>query len=486
MPAAKSYLIWLPIAMVTALLLLSILFTYYNQQVVQANHKQATEAEEIRSNVSEVLWGTIHGIDIGLRGYALIREDRFLEPLTISVANKDSLFLHLESALKGQQFDMAVYYTFRDSIEAYIDYVMTMKHQLTSGSDSAFLALLAPDKGEKLWYDYVIFRDKVNAFEEQVMQQAGHRQTEALNHLYLVQIALLLVLAPTMVLYVYYFRKSLRTSEELVDVQAARARLIAKQNEALEMQVRERTEALHMQMNIITTQHEELKAINNAKDKIFSVLSHDLRGPLNNLQNSIAGFRNKLFSPEESDFLLRHLETNFAQTNELLNNLLLWSKSQLTGISVEKDEFYLCDSLADLTGLFGEAQRAKNITIVNHTERKVLVKAGKEMIELVLRNLLTNALKFTPEGGVINMVAKDVDHQAVVEISDSGVGMNTEMVDNILHKSHVASTLGTNKEKGSGMGLLLVKEFIKLHDGTFEIISKQGKGTTMRFSIPMN
>ena len=486
MPAAKSYLIWLPIAMVTVLLLLSILFTYYNQQVIQANHFQATEAEEIRSNVSEVLWGTIHGIDIGLRGYAIVREQRFLEPLQISIANKDSLFAELESALNDQQFDMGSYFTFRDSINAYIDHVLLMQKELTSGSDSAFVAMFLPDKGERLWHDYEIFRDKVDAFEQQVMQEAADRQTAALNNLYVVQIALLLVLAPTMALYIYYFRKSLRISEELAGEQAYRAQLIEKQNEALEQQVDERTEALRMQMGIITSQHEELKAMNNAKDKIFSVLSHDLRGPLGNLQSSIAGFRNKLFTPEESDFLLQNLETNFEQTNELLNNLLLWSKSQLTGISVEKDQFNLSDSLTDLTALFSETQKAKNITIINHTDQKLPVKAGKEMIELVLRNLITNALKFTPEGGVINITARGVDHKAVVEISDSGVGMNNEMVENILHNSHVASTPGTNKEKGSGMGLLLVKEFIKLHEGTFEIISKQGKGTTIRFSIPVN
>ena len=214
--------------------------------------------------------------------------------------------------------------------------------------------------------------------------------------------------------------------------------------------------------------------------------SHDLRGPLNNLQSAIIGFHNNIFTPEESDMLLQKLETNFEQTNELLNNLLVWSKSQMKGISLEKDDFDLTESLTDLTEVFRETSNAKNITITNDSDEHLQVKAGREMIEMVIRNLLNNAIKFTPEGGVINIHAESKDDAAVVEISDSGVGMNDETVDTILKEGYVASTPGTNKEKGTGMGLMLVKEFIKLHHGTFEIISKQSRGTTIRFSIPKN
>tara|TARA_R110000744_G_scaffold283131_3_gene394700 strand:- start:282 stop:1151 length:870 start_codon:yes stop_codon:yes gene_type:complete len=289
-----------------------------------------------------------------------------------------------------------------------------------------------------------------------------------------------------MMLYVYYFRKSLRVSAQLIETRDARAELIRKQNQELENQVSERTKALRMQMSIIESQHEELMAVNQAKDKIFSVLSHDLRGPLNNLHSAIIGFHNKIFTPEEADMLLQKLETNFEQTNELLNNLLVWSKSQMKGISLEKDDFDLTESLTDLTEVFRETSNAKNITITNDSDEHLQVKAGREMIEMVIRNLLNNAIKFTPEGGVINIHAESKDDAAVVEISDSGVGMNDETVDTILKEGYVASTPGTNKEKGTGMGLMLVKEFIKLHHGTFEIISKQSSGTTIRFSIPKN
>ncbi|WP_339794291.1 ATP-binding protein [uncultured Imperialibacter sp.] len=482
----KPYLIWLPVALVTALLSLSIFYTYYNQQVIHENHVIETEAEQIRSNVSEILWGTIQGIDLGLRGYGLIREERFIDPMVMAIEQKDTLFADIEAALLNQEFDMEVYYQFRDSMEAYIAYVEQMKMELERGNDSIFIAMLHPDIGYNLWLEYEQFSQKIDDFENQVKAEADERYQSASTNLYLAQIGLLLVLFPTMMLYVYYFRKSLRVSAQLIETRDARAELIRKQNQELENQVSERTKALRMQMSIIESQHEELMAVNQAKDKIFSVLSHDLRGPLNNLQSAIIGFHNKIFTPEEADMLLQKLETNFEQTNELLNNLLVWSKSQMKGISLEKDDFDLTESLTDLTEVFRETSNAKNITITNDSDEHLQVKAGREMIEMVIRNLLNNAIKFTPEGGVINIHAESKDDAAVVEISDSGVGMNDETVDTILKEGYVASTPGTNKEKGTGMGLMLVKEFIKLHHGTFEIISKQSSGTTIRFSIPKN
>ncbi|MEQ9375299.1 MAG: ATP-binding protein [Imperialibacter sp.] len=482
----KPYLIWLPVALVTALLSLSIFYTYYNQQVINSNQKIHQHAEEIRSNVSELLWGTIHGVDIGLRGYALIPEKRFLEPLELALADKDSLFQMVEEDLLSQNFPMASFYQFRDSLDAYIALSMRMKDNVTDGQMNTFIKELSADQGYGLWIMYENFSIAVDDFENAIKLQAAQRSEAAINNLYLVQVALFLVLAPTMMLYVYYFRKSLKVSHELAETEAARSELVRKQNEDLEKQVAERTNALRMQMGIIQSQHEELTTINQAKDKIFSVLSHDLRGPLNNLQNAIIGFRHNIFSPEESDDLLKKLESNFEQTNELLNNLLLWSKSQMKGISLDKQEFDLSESVLDLTKTFSDSSQAKKITITTSSDEHLPVKAGKAMIEMVIRNLINNAIKFTPEGGVINIHAESKENSAVVEVSDSGVGMNNETVDIILNKGYVASTPGTNEEKGSGMGLMLVKEFIKLHHGTFEIISKQSSGTTIRFSIPKN
>jgi signal transduction histidine kinase len=487
MTAGKNpYLIWLPVVLVSTLLSLSIFYTFYNQKVIDSNQEIYQRAEEIRSNVSEILWGTIHGVDIGLRGYALIPENRFLDPLELALAEKDSLFQMVEKDLLGQNFPMASFYQFRDSLDAYIALSMRMMDNVTDGQMNTFIKELSADRGYGLWIMYEKFSVSVDDFENAIKMQAAQRSEAAINNLYLIQVALFLVLTPTMMLYVYYFRKSLKVSEELAQTEAARSELVRKQNEYLEKQVEERTAALRMQMNIIQSQHEDLIAMNQAKDKIFSVLSHDLRGPLNNLQSAILGFHSKLFSPEESDTLLQKLETNFEQTNELLNNLLVWSKSQMKGISLEKDDFDLTESLTDLTKIFRETSKAKNITITNNSDEHLQVKAGREMIEMVVRNLLNNAIKFTPEGGVINIHAESKDDVAVVEISDSGVGMNDETVDTILNKGYVASTPGTNKEKGTGMGLMLVKEFIKLHHGTFEIISKQSRGTTIRFSIPKN
>ncbi len=481
---ARNTFIWLPVALVALLLLLNIFFTYYNQQIITYNHSLKTKAEQIRSNVSEILWGTIHGVDIGLRGYAIVPEDRFSEPMDIAIRDKDSLFAQVEHDLIQQEFDMYEFYRFRDSLDAYVGLVLLMKEKLDAGDTEEFHRLFEPDKGERLFYQYEEFRTKIDEFESKINADADERYHAALNNQYMVQLALLLVCVPTLLLTVYYFRKSLRVSEQLLEANSAKAHIIRKQKDDLEKKVIERTEAMAMQMSIIQAQHKELKAINDSKDKIFSALSHDLRGPLANLQSTLVALRHGILNAEESSYILDKLEVSFERTNELLNDLLVWSKSQMAGLSIDKKPFDLRESLNKLIELFRENSIDKNISIINKTGEELRVVAGKEMIELVLRNLLSNAIKFTPEGGRIEIEAFKTNGSACVKIADSGIGMTDMAVSNILNHSVAVSTPGTNMEKGTGMGLLLVKEFIKLHQGAFNVDSSEGKGTTFFFSIP--
>lgn len=278
----------------------------------------------------------------------------------------------------------------------------------------------------------------------------------------MVQLALLLLCVPTLLLTVHYFYKSLKVSNELAEANAAKANMARKQNEGLEKKVADRTEALRMQMNIIRGQHTELHAINDSKDKIFSALSHDLRGPLANLQNTLAALRHGILNGEESVYILDKLEASFQRTNDLL----MWSKSQMSGLSIQKNEFCLTESLNNLIELYRENGEEKRILIENKTGDEIQVKAGKEMIELVLLNLLSNAIKFTPEGGKIEVEAFNDNGKACVKIADTGIGMTDTAIYKVLNKGMSVSTPGTNKEKGTGMGLLLVKEFIRLHHGS--------------------
>ena len=481
---ARPFLIWLPVALVASLLLLNIFFTYFNQRIIIYNHTLQTKAEKIRSNVSEILWGTIHGVDIGLRGYAIVPEDRFFEPMKIALADKDSLFSQLEQDLQQQEFDMQRFYQLRDSIEAYIALTRLMKHHLDQGNHAEFIALYSPDKGEKLFRQYDKFRLQIEAFEQQITAEADERYQTAISNQYMVQLALLLLCVPTLLLTVHYFYKSLKVSNELAEANAAKANMVRKQKESLEKKVEDRTEALRMQMNIIRGQHTELQAINDSKDKIFSALSHDLRGPLANLQSTLAALRHGILNGDESVFILDKLETSFQRTNDLLNDLLMWSKSQMSGLSIQKKKFSLTESLNSLIDFYRENGEEKRILIENKTEDEIQVKAGKEMIELVLRNLLSNAIKFTPEGGKIEVEAFKDNGKACVKIADTGIGMTDTAIYNVLNKGITVSTPGTNMEKGTGMGLLLVKEFIKLHRGHFKVDSDRGKGTTFFFSIP--
>ncbi len=481
----RSYLIWLPVVMVAVLLPLSIFYTYYNQRVIDYNHDLQNHAETTRSNVSELFWGTIQAIDLGLRGYALIPEQRFLDPMTVALSAKDSVFNIIEQDLSSQGFDMAYFHSFTDSLNSYVAFVEQMKQHLDSGNNEQFLTMLQKDKGYPLWIEYVDFARRVDDFEDQIMIEAESRHDEAMNNLYLLQFALLLVLVPTLLLYVHHFRKSLKVSDDLVQANSTNAALIKQKNEELEAKVKERTDALLMQMDIISAQRSGLQSANDSKDKIFSIISHDLRGPLSNLQNTIVALRNNILTPEESAFVLDKLETSFEKTNELLNSLLIWSKSQLSGIALDKKKFDLSQTVNELLELFHESYKAKRIFIENSCADNLQMMGSEEMIEMVLRNLISNAIKFTPPGGKISINAQSKNGLAMVQITDNGIGMKRAAIDNILQKGIPISTPGTNKEKGTGMGLLLVKEFVKLHNGSFDILSSEGNGTTFRISIPM-
>ncbi|MBS9524432.1 tetratricopeptide repeat-containing sensor histidine kinase [Litoribacter alkaliphilus] len=240
---------------------------------------------------------------------------------------------------------------------------------------------------------------------------------------------------------------------------------------------------LNAQKQEIASQAEELKNLNMVKDKLFSILAHDLRGPLNSLRGLIQLIEEEDLTEQEFREILPLISQNVGNNSILLENLLMWSRSQMKGMRPLKQTVRIKSIFDDNEDHLNQIALQKNIRLVNVIDDSVLVKADRGMIDIVMRNLLTNALKFTPEGGEISVEAEDLGKSWKILISDSGVGIAAENMDQIFG-TNFYTTVGTKKEKGSGLGLLLSKELIEKNNGTISLNSVEGEGTTFYFILP--
>lgn len=227
----------------------------------------------------------------------------------------------------------------------------------------------------------------------------------------------------------------------------------------------------------------ELEELNQLKNKFFSIISHDLRSPLLSLKGMFIFFENSEFNENELRIFMQELENNFKNTSNLVDNLLIWAKSQMQGERLEKKRINICEITDENISLLKIQHKNKKLKFSNHLEF-CYAYADEETMKVVIRNLLNNACKFTPDGGEITISAKKDKLKLIICIKDTGVGMTKEQIKQV-SKYQFYSTKGTKSEKGTGLGLMLCDEFIKKNNGEFCIESEEGKGSSFYFSLPL-
>jgi PAS domain S-box-containing protein len=235
-------------------------------------------------------------------------------------------------------------------------------------------------------------------------------------------------------------------------------------------------------------QSAELYALNATKDKFFSIIAHDLRSPF----QSILGFTDLLVSededvsPEEQKRFLHLIHGSARQAYALLENLLLWARSQRGTLDYNPEDFNLSLRAEEVTALLSVQASKKNISLVSQIPDSLTVHADPQMIQTVLRNLISNALKFTNPGGKVEVNASLADGMVRVSITDNGVGIPEKLLPGIFKVESKNSTPGTANEKGSGLGLVLCREFVEKNKGKISVESRVGSGSTFTFTIPVN
>lgn len=236
---------------------------------------------------------------------------------------------------------------------------------------------------------------------------------------------------------------------------------------------------------VINKQANDLKALNESKNKLFSILAHDLKSPFNIMLGFSELLKEKsLNDPEYYQYAKQLYETSLTNYN-LLENLLDWSRSQLNQIIVEPVNMRLNDTLTQSLDLVELSATKKGIEIINEIDDSIVIRADKSLLNIVFRNLLTNAIKFTNPGGKIVLGAKLFPYHAEISIKDNGIGMSEEMVRNLFMIENKQSRAGTLAETGTGLGLILCKEFTDKNGGEIRVKSTEHKGTTFYFTIPL-
>lgn len=251
--------------------------------------------------------------------------------------------------------------------------------------------------------------------------------------------------------------------------------------------VRERKKAddharkIEVQNRKISMQNTNLKNIIQERDKLFSIISHDMLGPLSSIQSylELVTEHPELDEPEMKKELL-NLTKN---TSGMLRNILVWSKSQAQGVQLHKTETNINELISQILNIQRSIAATKGIDIVMNTEDELYTITDPEILKLVVRNLINNAVKFTPNGGIITVSIGHEDNGCRVSIQDTGIGM-TEEQQLKLFTSEVKSTYGTGNEKGVGLGLSLSNEFVKLLGGRIMVQSKPNEGSVFSVYLP--
>lgn len=232
----------------------------------------------------------------------------------------------------------------------------------------------------------------------------------------------------------------------------------------------------------------KLKELNAAKDKIFSIIAHDLRSPFNN----ILGFSDLLInsvSCQDNEKTLKYstiINSTAKNTLVLLDDLLVWEKSQTGQIKLKPEKLILSPIIQEIIVASNSIVTIKNISLNFIQLDDIEVYADLNMLKTVLRNLISNAIKFTNPNGKVDIYAVQNQGQIEITVSDNGIGMNEETKNKLFRIETTYTKIGTANEKGSGLGLILCKEFVEKLGGKIWVESEEGKGSDFKFTLPLN
>jgi two-component system, NtrC family, sensor kinase len=243
---------------------------------------------------------------------------------------------------------------------------------------------------------------------------------------------------------------------------------------------------LRRSRKLLETKNEELRKLNQTKDRFFAIVGHDLRGPITSFSgiNDLLNWHIAKNDMDKVKAMGNKITQSVRQLDTLLNNLLNWAMSQTDAVPYRPEPLQLNQLTKECYGFFEHALELKRINLVDQTKDDFLVYADKNALATVIRNLISNAVKFTPTAGKITISSRLIDNFVWIDIRDTGVGLPPDKLLTIFALSENKTTSGTSGEKGTGLGLVLCSDYVALNKGAIEVQSEVGEGSVFSFSVP--
>jgi len=321
-------------------------------------------------------------------------------------------------------------------------------------SDSLYNEAMLKKTG-RLEARYEYEKKEARLKEEQDKKDALHRQIVRVKELE-ISIAALVVLFLSLLILILFRSRSIKQETN---------QLLLENNEKIERQ------AIQLYLN------------NQEKDKLFTIIAHDLKEPLFSLKQMLALLKNDAIPEEALRTIMDELRTDVDFSAELVNNLLFWAGSQLNGRVVAPESISLQEAICDTVRYFARQASSKGIMLKHELPPGLSAWADKAMIQLMIRNLVGNAIKFCHPGDTITIEGKALDSGVEICVADTGIGIGEDMLDKIRRKESI-TTFGTFNERGTGLGLPLCRELAEANHGRFRVESEPGKGSRFYFTLP--
>ena len=526
LPVVKN-IISVIVCLISILLVTNVVLTYYNNRIIKRNHDVQSQVDLVKMYYDQIGKSIIHSLDIGLRGYYIVRTPAFVAPMDNAIDVKDSVLQAVEVPLKELQYKDSVYRIFRDSLDAYTNYSFMLKDLLIENKDDEFRRLFRSDKGAHLWGQYLAVEENIKQHINSLDAEAQHKYEAALHRNQIVQLVILIICVPTLLFTAFYTSKAFKLSEMLRNAEEEKNKMLSEQNQILEQKVAERTQEILTQNHEISSQNEELKmhqetlslqnkqlhdaqkTISEQSEKIQSLNDH-LKVEVDNRTQELQRTNQELIEHnnqlEQFAFIAAHnLRAPLVRVLGLANLIQMGESEEDKRTALEK----LISSTHDLdqvvkdlnailnikrhTGNFTEVDLHESLTRTKRILEKEIEDTGTKImhnfseankvyaippyVESILYNLISNSIKYRDPERTPYVAIKTTHEQEFVclAVMDNGLGIDLHKYRQNIFSLYKRFHLHV---EGKGLGLYLVKTQIEALGGRVEVRSQPNEGTT--------
>jgi signal transduction histidine kinase len=438
----KKNALYIVVGIISILLLLDIFLTRHNNEIIQSNKDLQARTNKIKVYYDQVGKLIIHSLDLGLRGYAIVREPKLILPFNNAISWHDSLLTNVEEPLRKLNYNFAQYNVFKDSLDSYFKYCIYMKELLDKGDEETFKRVFRKDRGGSLWAEYLKGEQSINEFVEATNIDAQNKYEAAMSQNHVLQVVLFIICFPTLLYTAIYTVRTFKLLDLLRRAELDKNKMLTEQNATLE------------QFGYIT--------------------AHNLRAPLARIMG-LGSIIKITEDDKERGIVIEKLLSSTRDLDQVIKDL-----NTILDIRRHSSNMIAVNVLQSIQRTFSMLEKErieKDVRFNTSVNKDLSVLVVPAYIDSVLYNLVSNAIKYREPSRqpVIEISAKIFESETLIKITDNGLGMDLQAVRNDLFGLY--KRFHTHVE-GRGIGLYLVKTQVEAMGGRLDVESELDKGTT--------